>query len=970
MTEGARVVDSAIMETLPLPVWTARPDGSLTYANPAWLAYTGVSKPSSLGGAWTCIVHPEDVPVIEDRFQTASAAGEPCEVEIRFRRADGVYRWHLAHVAPLRDPEGGLVGWVGTATDIDERKRAEADRAWLSAIAGGTQDAIVGGTLDGAIVGWNPGAEQLYGYTAEEVLGQNVALLVPPDRVPELGWVRQQLERGDAVPPFETERLRKDGTRVTVMMAVSPIRDRDGRLVGISAIYRDRSGETAARVERRERERQAELVAAVGTAMTARLPLADQLQRCAEAIVTHLEAAFTRVWTLDDEDDGTLVLRASAGLYTHLDGHHGRIPVGRWKIGRIAAERRPHLTNAVVGDPEVSDQGWAEREGMVAFAGYPLLVGERLLGVLGLFAQHPLDESALVALSSVADTLAVGIDRARAEAAREALLVREQAAREHAEAVAATLGTLNRVGRLLTAELDLDRLVQAVTDAATELTKARFGAFFYNVVDDRGQSYTLYALSGAPREAFERYPMPRATAVFGPTFRGEGVLRLADVRRDLRYGQNAPYAGLPTGHLPVVSYLAVPVVSRSGEVLGGLFFGHPEPGVFDEQAEELAIGLAAHAAVAIDNARLFQDAQVAERRYRTLFEGVADAILVADAERRYRDANTAATDLLGYTREELLRLRVEDVVAREASWTEAEYARFRTEGRWQGELELQRKDGVTVPVEAVASVVELRTGQMYLSAVRDVSERKQAERLKQEFLEAVSHDLKNPLTSVRAQAQLLARRAGKGTLNPDTLGRSLAGIEAAAQRMETQLSELQDAARLRAGPPLELQVASVDLAAMAEEAVTEIRGATSRHDVRLDVPYQALVGQWDGLRLRRVLDNLLSNAVKYSEGGEIVVTVREDQREDGHWVVLAVRDEGVGIPAVDLPHVFERYRRGSNVGKHAPGTGIGLSGACKIVHQHGGTISVESEEGRGSTFTVALPILPMAPPISPGGEGC
>ncbi len=179
-----------------------------------------------------------------------------------------------------------------------------------------------------------------------------------------------------------------------------------------------------------------------------------------------------------------------------------------------------------------------------------------------------------------------------------------------------TLEVLNRTGAAVAAELDLGRLVQVVTDAATELSGAAFGAFFHNVLDERGESYTLYTLSGAPREAFERFPMPRNTAVFGPTFRGEGIVRSDDITRDPRYGKNAPYFGMPEGHLPVRSYLAVPVISRTGEVLGGLFFGHPRPGVFTARSERMIAGIAAQAATAIDNARLYQAAQreIAARR--------------------------------------------------------------------------------------------------------------------------------------------------------------------------------------------------------------------------------------------------------------------------------------------------------------------------------------------------------------------
>src|SRR5215211_264347 len=204
----------------------------------------------------------------------------------------------------------------------------------------------------------------------------------------------------------------------------------------------------------------------------------------------------------------------------------------------------------------------------------------------------------------------------------------EEALREQTEALA----IINKLAPLISAELDLHRMVQAVTDAATELTGARFGSFFYNVLDEEGASYTLYTLSGVPREAFAHFPMPRATELFGPTFRGEGVVLIDDVRRDPRYGKNSPYYGMPEGHLPVVSYLAVPVISRSGEVLGGLFFGHPEAGVFREQHERIVVALSAQTAVAMDNARLYEAAQ----RERAKAEQSA-----VDNEQLYREAQEA-----------------------------------------------------------------------------------------------------------------------------------------------------------------------------------------------------------------------------------------------------------------------------------------------------------------------------------------
>jgi signal transduction histidine kinase/DNA-binding response OmpR family regulator len=181
----------------------------------------------------------------------------------------------------------------------------------------------------------------------------------------------------------------------------------------------------------------------------------------------------------------------------------------------------------------------------------------------------------------------------------------QRAAEEAAEEERRLLEVLNRAGSALAAETELHRLVQIVTDAGVELTGAEFGAFFYNVLDEAGESYMLYTLSGVPIEAFSKFPMPRNTAIFGPTFRGEGIVRSDDITKDPRYGHNKPYRGMPKGHLPVRSYLAIPVVLRSKEVIGGLFFGHAKVGVFTEESERGLSGLAAEAAVAIDNARLF-----------------------------------------------------------------------------------------------------------------------------------------------------------------------------------------------------------------------------------------------------------------------------------------------------------------------------------------------------------------------------
>jgi len=424
-------------------------------------------------------------------------------------------------------------------------------------------------------------------------------------------------------------------------------------------------------------------------------------------------------------------------------------------------------------------------------------------------------------------------DRRHAETER-AELIREQAR---------TIEIITQVAQAFASALDEDELAQAITDAGRELTGAQVGAFFYNVLDEQGEAYTRYTLSGTPREAFEEFPMPRDTPLFSPTFRGEGVVRLDDVTQDPRYGDNPPFYGVPAGHLPIRSYLAAPVISRSGEVLGELFFGHAEPGVFTARAEHLVAAITAQAAIALENARFHR-------------------------------------------------------------------------------------------------------------AARD------AVRMRDEFLAAASHDLKNPLGAVKGTAQLLQRVVRRSDLpEAERIIDGLRRIDVTVTRMTRLIDSLLDVTRVQMGRPLPLDRRPTDLVALARQVLDEQQPSADRHRLRLDARVPELVGVWDAARLERMLSNLVSNAIKYSpEGGEITVTVALETGAEPPRAALIVRDQGIGIPAADLSRIFTRFERGSNVVRRIPGTGIGLAAARQVVEQHGGRITVESQEGVGTTFTVWLPV--------------
>lgn len=350
---------------------------------------------------------------------------------------------------------------------------ADAARAWLAAIVDSSEDAIVSKTLEGVITSFNASAERLYGYKSEEVIGKHISTIVPKELHPQLEEIEASLRRGEKISHLETVRQRKDGTCVEVSVSISPVRDSTGRTVGAANIARDITARRRRDAELARRVHQAALGAEVGAALAeGEVPLRRVLQGCAEAVVRHLDAAFARVWTLERGAD-VLELQASAGMYTHTTGPHGLVPVGQFKIGLIAAERRPHLTNSVVGDPRVGDQEWARREGMVSFAGYPLLVEDRLVGVLAMFARRALPDDTLEALASVANVIAQGVERRRAEEALAALLrEREQTLEEVSTPVVPVLEGVLVVP--LIGSLDTERTAKATRAVLQEV--ARQGA--------------------------------------------------------------------------------------------------------------------------------------------------------------------------------------------------------------------------------------------------------------------------------------------------------------------------------------------------------------------------------------------------------------------------------------------------------------------------------------------------------------
>ncbi len=736
------------------------------------------------------------------------------------------------------------------------------------------------------------------------------------------------------------------------------------------------------------------LVAELSTALDR-----EQVGRVAVArVVDQLGAAAAVAYA---EVDGRLRLIAERGL--DLDGAWNELPRDApVPLARAIATGAPEFLSTrdelLAAYPDLRESR-TPATALQAVVALPLAIDGRVLGGLAYsFAAPQAFDRAFY--GALADQFAAAMERARlhAELARRAEREAEQA--RVVETLLATSATLS-------GELDLDRLFQKLTDEATRLCRAQFGAFFYNTVDDSGEAYLLYTISGAPREAFSRFPSPRNTAMFAPTFHGMGVVRIDDVHADPRFGKNPPYNGMPKGHLPVCSYLAVPVMSASGAVMGGLFFGHADAGVFREEDERLLVAVAAQGAIALDNARLYRDARAArdlEERRARLAQEVGIALTgVAPFEDKLQcclDALVERLDLAAggiWTADRargVLELRASagrgadhvsgDRVAMDAA---SAIGRVALERR-QLQVDARGLAAVsglpdwilapgpacviahpllvedrTVGVLAVSSrrppgggsikLVETVADQVAVAIGRDLGERER-ERFRELFIGMLGHDLRNPLSAISTGAQALLLSDALTERSSLAVRR----IRTSAARMSRMVNQLLDFARSRdIGSGLPLAPTLVDLNAVCHDVVEELRQS---HPDRVVVEHYDgdAEGAWDVDRMAQVFSNLIGNALAYGDPGQ-PIHVHIGREHDG--VTAAVKSIGPPIPSDVLPTLFDPFRRAreGRTGK-TRGLGLGLYITRQIILAHGGDLEASSAAEHGTTFRIRLPLAPAS----------
>ncbi|MBS0201736.1 MAG: PAS domain S-box protein [Planctomycetes bacterium] len=670
----------------------------------------------------------------------------------------------------------------------------------------------------------------------------------------------------------------------------------------------------------RERAVLATLTADIGLAFTRNTSLREMLQRCVESMVDNLGAAFARIWTLNQAEN-VLELRASAGIYTHIDGPHARVPVGKYKIGLIAEARKPHLTNDVAHDPLIGDPDWAKREGMVAFAGYPLLLDNQVVGVIAMFARRRLSETTLEALASVANQITLGIERKDND---EALAEKEKQFRE------------------LTEHIDQVLWVIDVKESKVRYVSAGYEKMWGRTCQSLLDNPTSYMAGIHP---LDMDMINRANATMFQTGHIEEECRI--VR--------------PDGTVRWVWVRGYPVVV-DGQILRIV-------GVIEDITEKRELAV---------------ERDVFFSRLQLYIERLPLAYVLFDANSHILDWNPTAERIFGYTREEMLGEGppYEKLVPPSFRDHELQILDRIRSGDMQAHSinENLTKDGRTITCQWFNTPLMETDGQFvgFLRLAQDVTERKvleeqfrQAQKMEAvgQLAGGVAHDFNNLLTIISGYSELLLDMLGSG----NAMRESVKAISEASERAASLTRQLLAFSRKTVLEPKVL-----DLNEVVRETEKLLRRLIGE-DILLTVILDSKISKVkvDPGQLGQILMNLAVNARDaMTRNGKLTIETRnvELDREytrltsdiqPGHYVMLSISDNGSGMSADVKARIFEPFFTTKGPGE---GTGLGLSVVLGIVKQSNGHLAVYSEPGVGTTFKIYLPSVEEKEPATKSTE--
>jgi PAS domain S-box-containing protein len=876
------------------------PDGIILWTNQAELDLLGYTRDEYIGHH-VAEFH-VDSEVVEDTL-TRLARGESLRNhEARLRCKDGSVR-HVLINSNVLWREGKFVHTRCFTRDVTEiRRLADAMRESelrLRLAIRATHDVIYEMDVRTAEFRFDDSVREVMGHPRDAIPSSiDGALrfwsdhLHPDDRAGAFASYDTALQDVTTDRWAAEYRIRRaDGAYAWVTERAVIERDAVGTPMRIVGALQDITAQKEAEEAQREYGLLATFAADIGAALIQQSNLRDALHACTDATARHLNAAFARIWTLNDPGD-VLELQASSGMDTHIDGEHARIPVGQFSIGRVAQTRQPHLTNTIIGDPRVPHQEWARQHGLVAFAGYPLLVDDRLVGVMGLFARQPLSDATLNALSALANSIAVGIERKRAE---QRLAASEERFR-----------SLSRSSPVGIFQTDINGKCTYTNPRAASICGFTFE-------ESLGEGWTNFVHP----EDRERFCNAWMTTVAD---RQEWV----DENRWLH----------PDGTCRWTVCRAAPHVNDVGEVIG--YIGTLED-ITGHKKAELELRLSQHV-------------------LQTTIDSTPAFVYIVDDANRFCLINRHFGELFGIDAAAAIGQSLYDYFPQDVADQFAANNRRVLESRQILEFEesAPQPGGIRTYVSVKAPVYDADGVAYAICGVStDITERKRlvaalehADRQKDAFLATVAHELRQPLGAIQAALGLMRLRVGG-----ENGEKARTVIERQVAHLARLVDDLIDAARIVRGKvALNRQRTALNEIIDAAVAVVQPAVREREQDLRLGVPAEPVWVDGDGNRLQQVFSNLLSNAVKFTpRGGRIELSAEPDV----NVVTVRVRDTGCGIASDMLPRVFDLFAQATpNSGL---GIGLAVVRGLVERHGGTVDVRSEGE-GKGSEFVVRLPM--------------